>query len=366
MTRRRSSTSRHHRFYGALFDHVLSRMDAERVHRRSLGALRGLTAVPGVGRTARRLTSAKGMEQEIFGRTIRSPLGLAAGFDKNGTGIDALASLGFGFVEIGTVTGQPQPGNDAPRLFRLPADRGIVNRMGFNNVGSEAVAETLRRRSLKARRSDVMLGINIGKTKAVDPSDAIADYCLSAERLAPYADYLVVNVSSPNTPGLRDLQAVEQLRPLLNAVADTADEAADRAVPLLVKIAPDLADDDIKAVAELVGELNLEGVVATNTTISRDGLVSDLGEISACGAGGFSGPALRERALAVTRLLADELEDHRVIIGVGGISNTRDAMERLNAGANLVQAYTALIYGGPTWGRGGNRSLAGAHLKGRW
>ena len=292
-----------------------------------------------------------------MGLTFPNVLGLAAGFDKNAVGIDALGALGFGHVEVGTVTGRAQPGNDTPRLFRLTADRAVVNRMGFNNDGAEAVARRLANRVMGgfAPRRRPVLGINIGKTKVVPEDDEAAvldDYGLSARLLAPYADYLVVNVSSPNTPGLRSLQSVEKLQPLLEHVRRTADRAApDRRVPLLVKIAPDLADEDVLAVADLASAIGLDGIIATNTTISRDGLLSSPEQVAAAGAGGLSGPPLTERSLDVLRLLRGRVGDGLTLIGVGGITTVEDARARLDAGADLLQGYTALVYEGPGWPR---------------
>jgi dihydroorotate dehydrogenase len=350
------------RVYRWVFDTLLTRVDPEDAHHRAFGAWRRLAAVPGVAAvTQAALTHPDPrIGVDVFGRHIPSPLGLAAGFDKNAVGIDALAAWGFGAVEVGTITGQAQPGNDRPRLFRLPADRAIINRMGFNNDGSAVVAARLAARAARRHRRDILLGVNIGKTKVVDASDALADYCLSASRLAPYADYLVVNVSSPNTPGLRDLQAVETLRPLLAAVQRSADEAAGSTVPLLVKIAPDLADADIIAVAALVTELGLAGVVATNTTVSRDGLVTDPATVAQIGAGGLSGPVLKARSLEVLGLLRRHLAPETVVISVGGVTHAEDVLARLAAGATLVQAYTAFIYEGPLWVRHVNRALARA------
>jgi dihydroorotate dehydrogenase len=348
------------RVYRAVFDGVLTHTDAEAAHRGSFRAWRGLSAIPGSRQVTEALVGRPdpALAVPVFGKTVASPLGLAAGFDKNAVGIDALARWGFGAIEIGTVTGQAQPGNDRPRLFRLPADRAIVNRMGFNNDGSAVVADRLARRAAGPHRTDILLGINIGKTKAVDAADAVADYVLSARRLAPYADYLVVNVSSPNTPGLRDLQAVETLRPLLVSVREAADTAAARKVPLLVKIAPDLADDDIVAVAALVAELELAGVVATNTTISREGLASAREVVERIGPGGLSGPVLRERSMGVLRLLRAHLPTGSVVISVGGVSTAADVRARLVAGATLVQAYTAFVYEGPLWVSRVNRALS--------
>ena len=331
--------------YRALFDRVLVRVDAEKAHRAGFRAVRAVRPVTSRIPRKRRPVHAMGLE-------FPGPLGLAAGFDKNAEGIDALAALGFSFVEVGTVTGEPQPGNDRPRLFRLPADRAIVNRMGFNNDGAEVVAERLAKRRLKHRDGDVIVGVNIGKTKVVPEHDAdavAADYEKSTRLLAPYADYLVVNVSSPNTPGLRDLQSVERLRPLLVAVRRQADAVTTPHVPLLVKIAPDLSDDDVLAVADLALELGLDGIVATNTTISREGLRSGPEEIARVGAGGLSGRPLRERSLEVLELLRKRVGPDLTIVSVGGISDADDARVRLDAGATLLQAYTAFVYEGAGW-----------------
>ncbi|WP_439647617.1 quinone-dependent dihydroorotate dehydrogenase [Corynebacterium hylobatis] len=278
------------------------------------------------------------LAQEVFGRTVPRPLGLAAGFDKNAAAADTWTALGFGYSELGTVTASPQEGNPTPRLFRLPEDKAILNRMGFNNEGAAAAAENLRR-----RRSDDVIGINIGKTKVVPADQAVDDYRRSASLLGDLADYLVVNVSSPNTPGLRDLQAVESLRPILAAVQKSTD------TPVLVKIAPDLSDEDVDAVADLALDLGLAGIVATNTTISREGLNTPADEVAAMGAGGISGPPVAERALEVLRRLRARVGDKLVLISVGGISTPQQAWERITAGATLLQGYTGFIYGGPLW-----------------
>jgi dihydroorotate dehydrogenase len=253
---------------------------------------------------------------------------------------------------------------------RLPADRAVVNRMGFNNDGAEAVAARLAARARRLDRLDVrreadvrgrrapVVGINIGKTKVVPEDAAIGDYEKSAGLLAPYADYLVVNVSSPNTPGLRDLQAVAKLEPLLQAVRRRADDVTERRVPLLVKIAPDLSDEDVLAVADLALATGLDGIVATNTTIGRDGLASSRAEVERAGAGGLSGAPLRRRAVEVVRLLRGRVGDRLTLVGVGGIGSVEDAVERLEAGADLLQAYTAFIYEGPLWPRRINAALA--------
>jgi dihydroorotate dehydrogenase len=348
------------RAYDALFDRVLTRVDPERAHQLGFRAIRAARPV------LTRLPQRAEAPVEAMGLRFPHPLGLAAGFDKNAVGIDALAALGFGHVEIGTVTGEPQPGNPRPRLFRLPADRAIVNRMGFNNDGAEVVARRLAARA-EGRRSGgpgaaVVVGVNIGKTKVVPEDDQAAvqaDYEKSTGLLAAHADYLVVNVSSPNTPGLRSLQAVERLDPLLRAVRARADHAAgERRVPLLVKIAPDLADEDVVAVAQLALSLGLDGVIATNTTISRDGLATPAPEVEHLGAGGLSGPPLAARSTDVLRLLRAQVGDALTLVGVGGITTPDDARARLDAGATLVQAYTGFIYGGPRWPARTSRALA--------
>jgi dihydroorotate dehydrogenase len=302
-----------------------------------------------------------------LGLSFPGPVGLAAGFDKDARGTRGLAALGFGFVEVGTVTARAQPGNPRPRMFRLTADRALVNRMGFNNAGAAAAAVRLAR-----ARGGTVVGVNIGKTRAVPDADAAADYAASARAVAAVADYVVVNVSSPNTPGLRDLQAADRLRPVLVAVRAELDAAVSGRpqgpqgrVPLLVKIAPDLADADVDAVADLALELGLDGIIATNTTTSRDGLASPAAEVAAAGAGGLSGPPLRVRSLAVLRRLHARAGDRLVLIAAGGIETPDDAWERLQAGATLVQAYTAFVYGGPLWPRRMHAGLARRLAQGR-
>ncbi|MDX6308726.1 MAG: dihydroorotate dehydrogenase [Nocardioidaceae bacterium] len=343
--------------YRGLFTAVLTRVDAERAHRLGFAALRVAARVPGVVPVvARAPTRGRVQPVRAFGLTFRGPLGIAAGFDKNAVGIDALAAVGFSFVEVGTVTGQAQPGNPRPRLFRLVADRAVVNRMGFNNDGAAVVAARLAGWRGKRRRG-VVVGVNIGRSKDVADAKAVADYELSARLLAPYADYLVVNVSSPNTPGLRDLQAVERLRPLLGAVRDQADASAGRHVPLLVKIAPDLSDEEVAEVAHLAVEDGLDGIVAVNTTVVRSGLRSTPAEVEAVGAGGLSGEPLRGRSVEVLRLLRQHTGT-LPIISVGGVASAADIAERLDAGATLVQAYTAFVFGGPRWPSRVQRELA--------
>src|SRR5690625_55804 len=348
--------------YPRIFDAVFADMDAERAHKIGFDAIRTAekTGVSRVLRAAFR--PAESLRTEAMGLSFPSPFGLAAGFDKAGIGTSALAELGFGHIEVGTVTGQEQPGNPKPRLFRIPQDKALVNRMGFNNHGAEKIAPRLAQtRKTLTRRFGAerpVLGVNIGKTKTVELADAIDDYLISTKLLARHADYLVVNVSSPNTPGLRQLQAIESLAPLLSAVATTADAVTGRHVPLAVKIAPDLVDEDVVAVADMVNELGLDGVIATNTTISRDGLATEAAEVEALGAGGVSGAPLAERSMQVLQLLAHHVEGAS-IISVGGVTTGQDVIARLEAGASLVQGYTAFLYDGPLWAGRINACLEG-------
>ncbi|MCE3293578.1 MAG: dihydroorotate dehydrogenase (quinone) [Arthrobacter sp.] len=352
------------RVYPTFFRLAFSWMDAERAHKIGFKGIR-LAHTTGAGRLLARFTAPPAsLQTQAFGLTFPSPFGLAAGFDKEGHGIEALTELGFGHIEVGTITGQAQPGNEQPRLFRLIEDRAVINRMGFNNDGAAAVAPRLKsaRAALQRRHPKVrpLIGVNIGKSKVVELEDAVDDYRISAGSLAPAADYLVVNVSSPNTPGLRLLQNVETLRPLLAAVAEEADKAAGRHVPLLVKIAPDLSDEDIEDVARLALDLGLDGIIATNTTIGRSGLRSDSGKVEACGAGGLSGAPLKSRSLEVLRRLHDATDGKITLVSVGGVETAQDVQERLDAGATLVQGYTAFLYEGPFWAARINRELAKA------
>jgi dihydroorotate dehydrogenase len=347
---------------------VLRRLPAEPAHRAGFALIRVAGAAGAAGLLRRWLGPRDPvLGVRALGLEFPGPLGLAAGFDKDARATAGLGALGFGFVEVGTVTARAQPGNPRPRMFRLPADRALVNRMGFNNEGAAVAAARLRRgrprrggpRRGGPRRGGPVVGVNIGKTRAVPDQQAAADYAASARAVADVADYVVVNVSSPNTPGLRDLQAADRLRPVLVAVREALDAAAgSRRVPLLVKIAPDLAEPDVDAVADLAVELGLDGIIATNTTVSRDGLASSAAEVTAAGAGGLSGPPLRAQALAVLRRLRERAGDRLVLIAAGGIETPDDAWERLAAGATLVQAYTGFIYGGPLWPRRMHAGLA--------
>jgi len=320
-------------------------MDPERAHHLAFLVIRLL---PGFLRGLSRPHPS--LAVEALGLRFPSPFGLAAGFDKEAAGIRGLGVLGFGHVEVGTITAMPQPGNPKPRLFRLIADRAVVNRMGFNNAGAEAAARRLVREG--RRRQRPIIGVNIGKSRVVAVEDALDDYLASTRLLAPLADYLVVNVSSPNTPGLRGLQELEKLAPLLEAVRDAA-----AGVPVLVKIAPDLSDEQALRIAELSVRLGLPGIVATNTTISRDGLRTDAATVAAAGEGGLSGAPLAARSLEVLRLLRAAVPAEFAIISVGGVESADDVARRLAAGATLVQGYTAFLYRGPFWARSINRAL---------
>ncbi|GHJ95762.1 MULTISPECIES: quinone-dependent dihydroorotate dehydrogenase [Streptomyces] len=344
--------------YKLFFQLVFKRMDPEKAHYLAFRWIRLAARTP----VLRTLVAAvlaprhKELRTEALGLRMHGPFGLAAGFDKNAVAIDGMAMLGFDHVEIGTVTGEAQPGNPKKRLFRLVPDRALINRMGFNNEGSAAVAARLHARVPVFR---TVVGVNIGKTKVVEEADAAADYVKSTERLAAHADYLVVNVSSPNTPGLRNLQATESLRPLLTAVREAADRTVtDRRVPLLVKIAPDLADEDVDAVADLAVELGLDGIIATNTTIAREGLGLGSAPALVQETGGLSGAPLKERSLEVLRRLYARVGDRIVLVGVGGIENAEDAWRRILAGATLIQGYSAFVYEGPFYARAIHRGLA--------
>jgi dihydroorotate dehydrogenase len=341
--------------YRLLFELVLARLDAESMHKLGFFLLRLWMAMPFAKALSRRLLAAPDpvLAVSALGQTLESPLGLAAGFDKDAVGYEALYALGFGFVEIGTLTGHAQSGNPRPRMFRLVDDRALINRLGFNNRGSEAAVARL------ARARSLPLGVNIGKTKVVPEERAVEDYVLSAERLGRLADYVVVNVSSPNTPGLRNLQAVTVLEPLLAAVREALTRVSPaRRVPLLVKIAPDLADDDIDAVADMALRLGLDGIIANNTTISRAGLRTSAERIAQIGAGGLSGAPLCERSLAVLRRLYARSGGSLLLVGVGGIGSAQDVLDRILAGATLVQAYTGFVFGGPLWPSRVNRELS--------
>ncbi len=337
--------------YRLLFSLLLTRLDPERAHHLAFAVIRAIPRL-GLAPIVRAFTRPDPRDAvHTLGLTFSSPFGVAAGFDKNAEAVMGLGSLGFSHVEVGTLTAVPQPGNPKPRMFRFVEDRAVLNRMGFNNEGAARAAERLW--SLRAEPHRPVIGVNIGKSRVVEVDDAIDDYLESTRTLAPLADYLVVNVSSPNTPGLRGLQELDRLAPLLEAVKDAAGRT-----PLLVKIAPDLADGEVVRIAELVVATGLDGVIATNTTISRDGLRTAPDVVAAAGAGGVSGAPLARRALEVLRLLRRELPAGMCVISVGGVETADDVHGRLQAGATLVQGYTGFIYAGPFWARAVNRGLA--------
>jgi len=339
------------RVYATLFTLVLKRFDPEDAHHLGATVIKA-AGLPFFRSMKSRATHADAaLHVQTLGLHFESPFGVAAGFDKDATMVAGLGALGFGHVEVGTLTAVAQPGNPRPRLFRLVGDRAVINRMGFNNGGAAAAVPRLTK--LHARRNRPVIGVNIGKSRVVEVENATADYLVSTRLLAPLADYLVVNVSSPNTPGLRGLQELDQLEPLLTAV-----KAECGSTPLLVKIAPDLTNDEVVRISELVVRLGLDGIIATNTTLSREGLVASAAEIEAAGAGGLSGAPLAARSLEVLMVIRAVVPSTLCVISVGGIENAADVQERLDAGATLVQGYTAFIYRGPAWAREINRGLA--------
>lgn len=322
---------------------LLFSIDAEKIHHLVFKMLQIKGKVPGFQALLKKIFDNKSyrLQCTFAGITFKNPVGLAAGFDKNALLIDELACFGFGFIEIGTLTPKPQPGNDKPRLFRLPDDQALINRMGFNNDG---VLEAVRR--LKKRKSNVIVGGNIGKNKSTPNEDALHDYAYCFEHLYPYVDYFVINVSSPNTPGLRELQEKEPLRKLIQHIKDLSN-AKPKAKPVLLKIAPDLTTGQLEDIVDILKETKLDGVIATNTTISREGLVTSKDELEKLGSGGLSGKPLTKRSLEIVRHLRNKLGSDFLIIGSGGIMTPQDAVDRLNAGADLIQVYTGFIYEGP-------------------
>ncbi|MDQ2655947.1 MAG: quinone-dependent dihydroorotate dehydrogenase [Bacteroidota bacterium] len=318
-------------------------IDPERIHAFVFGMLRFLSHLPGGPAVMRLLFDVNDtrLEKKVFGLTFRNPVGLAAGFDKDAKLIDALSCLGFGFIEIGTLTPREQPGNEKPRLFRLPKDQALVNRMGFNNEGVLAAA-----RRLKGKNRTVVIGGNIGKNKSTPNEKAYEDYTFCFNALYDCVDYFVVNVSSPNTPGLRELQEKAPLRQLLKTVKELS-LTKPVARPVLLKIAPDLTTGQLDDIVDILKATGIDGVIATNTTISREALQTTGEVLASIGAGGLSGKPLKERSNEIIRYLREKLGKDFPIIGVGGIMSAADALEKLQAGADLVQVYTGFIYDGP-------------------
>ena len=323
-----------------LFKPILFQFDPEKIHHAVTSGLRLVNKVWGVPKLLKSgfVINDPRLERTVFGLKFKNPVGLAAGFDKNGELVDELATLGFGFIEVGTVTPLPQPGNEMPRMFRLQEDEAIINRMGFNNVGVDVVAARLK----YIKRDGLIIGGNIGKNKVTPNEDAVSDYIKCFDKLFDVVDYFVVNVSSPNTPGLRELQEKEPLKNLLGTL-QSRNEKNGTSRPILLKIAPDLTDSQLDDIIEIVNETGIAGVIATNTTISREGLRSSLKSES----GGLSGKPLTKRSTEVIRYLSQKSNNAFPIIGVGGIHSPQDAMDKLNAGASLVQIYTGFIYEGP-------------------
>jgi dihydroorotate dehydrogenase len=336
--------------YRAFFNLVFRRFDPENAHHLALGVIR-VCGWPVVGGVVRAFTKPRReIGVQTLGSLFSTPFGLAAGFDKDARYIRGLANLGFGHVEVGTLTAIAQPGNPRPRLFRLVDDFALINRMGFNNHGAAAAVKHLER--VRRWKHRPVIGVNIGKSRVVEVDHATADYVTSAKLVAHLADYMVVNVSSPNTPGLRGLQEIDQLRPLLSEVAQAVG-----ATPLLVKIAPDLTDEEVRKVASLAVDLGLAGIIATNTTLSRAGLKADEVKVEAIGAGGLSGRPLKQRSLDVLHVIRSSVPSEFCVISVGGVETAADVQQRLDAGATLVQGYSAFVYYGPGWARQINRGL---------
>jgi len=322
---------------------ILFKFDPEKIHYFTANSISFLLKIPGMKFIWKKMYQLddKRLEKEVFGIKFKNPVGLAAGFDKNASMYNQLAHFGFGFIEIGTVTPKGQPGNDKPRLFRLKEDEAIINRMGFNNDGTEVVIE-----NLKNKRTNLIIGGNIGKNKVTPNEEANNDYKLAFNALFDYVDYFVVNVSSPNTPNLRELQEKEPLKQLLQSLKDE-NNLKKVQKPILLKIAPDLTNEQLDDIIEIVNEVKLDGVIATNTTISRADLKTDSEFVDSIGAGGLSGKPLKERSTEVIKYLAEKSNKSFPIIGVGGIHSAEDAIEKLNAGADLIQLYTGFIYEGP-------------------
>jgi dihydroorotate dehydrogenase len=329
----------------SIFRKILFLFDAEKVHYFSTNALNFVLKLPLIKKVFKILFcfENKGLERNLLGLKFKNPIGLAAGFDKNATMFQDLEYLGFGFIEIGTVTPKPQSGNEKPRLFRLKKDEAILNRMGFNNDGLHAVKARLKNR----KKNGLIIGGNIGKNKVTSNEDAILDYKIAFEELFDFVDYFVVNVSSPNTPNLRDLQEKEPLTKIL-AELQLLNLKMKNQKPILLKIAPDLSNEQLDDIIDIVRETKIAGVIATNTTINRAELKTNVQVVESLGAGGISGKPLTNRSTEVIRYLHEKSNAAFPIIGVGGIHSPEDAIEKLKAGASLIQLYTGFIYEGPS------------------
>ena len=330
---------------------LLFSMPPERAHEFATSNLQTLLRIPGVAALLGKMWKVEDerLTKEVFGLKFPNPVGLAAGFDKNAEFVDEMAALGFGFVEIGTVTPVPQPGNPKPRLFRLSKDKALINRMGFNNQGVDVAVERL-----KHRKSHIIVGGNIGKNKTTPNERAVEDYEVCFKRLFPYVDYFVVNVSSPNTPGLRELQEKGPLLNILNRLMEL-NRHQNIQRPILLKIAPDLTNSQLNDIIDIVQQSGIQGIIATNTTISREGLQTGRQKVESIGAGGLSGRPLNKRSTEVIRYITQKSKIP--VIGVGGILSADDALEKLDAGASLVQLYTGFIYEGPGLVKAINKKL---------
>lgn len=330
--------------YSLIFRPILFLFDAESVHHATFRLLRFVMKIPPLVWLLRAMyvRDTPDLAREICGIRFPNPVGLAAGFDKDAIIGANWKHLGFGFVELGTITPRPQAGNPKKRLFRLPKDKAILNRMGFNNEGVEVAVNRLK----KMDKTGIVIGANIGKNKDTPNEDAVSDYLICFEKLFPFVDYFVVNVSSPNTPGLRELQEKAPLTRLLSTLNEK-NKSYTQSKPIFLKIAPDLTDAQLDDIVEVVQVSGIQGLIATNTTISRETLLTDTAEVTTLGAGGISGHPLTERATEVIRYLAQKSEGKFPIIGVGGIMRAEDATAKLQAGASLVQVYTGFVYGGP-------------------
>lgn len=340
--------------YKQLIRPLLFNLSAEDAHHFTFSALKNYLSVPGGGAILNAMYKApSGQEKEVFGLKFKNPVGLAAGFDKDAILAENWKYLGFGFVELGTVTPKAQEGNPKPRLFRLPLDKAIINRMGFNNQGVDALEKRLR----KMDKGDLVVGANIGKNKVTPNEEAVEDYKICFQRLFDYVDYFVVNVSSPNTPGLRSLQEKEPLTRILSQLQEI-NQGMSAPKPLLLKIAPDLENEQLDDVIEVAQNTRLSGLIATNTTISREGLTTPAEKVQAMGNGGLSGGPVKERAEEVLKYLRAALGPDFPLVGVGGIMSGLDAKARMDAGADLIQVYTGFIYEGPAFVKEIVRSLA--------
>lgn len=328
----------------SLLKWFLFKLSAEKAHHLTTSIFNTLVATPILGNFTKGIFALehKSLERTLWGLKFKNPVGLAAGFDKDGKYIKSMSALGFGFIEVGTITPKPQIGNPKPRLFRLISDQAIINRMGFNNEGVDVLVSRLK----ALKRTDVIIGGNIGKNKDTPNEDAYKDYLICFEKLYTHVDYFVVNLSSPNTPGLRSLQEKGPLRKILQTLLDHR-TTQDISRPILLKIAPDLTEGQLDDVIEIVQELKIEGIIGTNTTIERKPLTADANEVSAIGAGGLSGAPLAHRATEIISLINKKSNGSIPIIGVGGINSGAAAIDKINAGASLVQVYSGFIYEGP-------------------